>query len=156
MKRSFELLLLFGVGVLLTGTIEAQDSEKKIQMKKLPAAVQQTVREQSKGATIKGFAAEKKAGKTFYEVEMNVKGHTKDLLIDANGTVVEVEEEVALATLPASVKAGLEREAGKSKILKVESITKNDTVIYYEAEIKRRGKVAEIKVGPDGAAINSK
>ncbi len=156
MKRSFELLLLFGVGLLLTGTIQAQNSEKKILMKKLPAAVQQTVREQSKGATIKGFAAEKKAGKTFYEVEMNVSGHTKDLLIDANGTVVEIEEEVALATLPASVKAGLEREAGKSKILKVESITKNATIVYYEAEIRRRGKAAEIKVGPDGAAMSGK
>ena len=155
MKRSFELLLLFGVGLLLTGTIQAQNSEKKILMKKLPAAVQQTVREQSKGATIKGFAAEKKAGKTFYEVEMNVSGHTKDLLIDANGTVVEIEE-VALATLPASVKAGLEREAGKSKILKVESITKNATIVYYEAEIRRRGKAAEIKVGPDGAAMSGK
>ncbi len=87
---------------------------------------------------------------------MTVSGHTKDLLIDANGTVVEVEEEVALATLPASVKAGLEREAGKNKILKVESITKNNAVVYYEAEIKRRGKVAEIKVGPDGAAMSGK
>ena len=156
MKRSFELLLLFGVGLLLTGTTQAQDAEKKIPMKKLPAAVQQTVREQSKGATIKSFAAEKKDGKTFYEVEMNVKGHTKDLLIDANGAVVEIEEEVALATLPASVKAGLAREAGKNKILKVESITKNNTVVYYEAEVKRRGKVAEIKVGTDGAAMSGK
>ncbi len=65
MTRLFASLLLLGVGLLLTGTAQAQDSEKRVTMKKLPAAVQQTVREQSKGATIKGFAAEKESWQNF-------------------------------------------------------------------------------------------
>ena len=37
----------------------------------------------------------------------------------------EVEEEVALSSLPEAVKAEIEKKAGKGKILVIESITKN-------------------------------
>ena len=68
---------------------------------------------ESAGATIKGFSIEKEKGETFYEAEMTISGHSKDVLISASGAVVEVEEEVALDKLPAEVKAGLEAKAGK-------------------------------------------
>src|SRR5882724_13072106 len=82
--------------------------EKKVKRADLPAAVEKTVAAESAGATIEGFSMEKEKGETFYEAEMMVNGHSKDVLIDASGTVVEVEEEVALDKLPAEVKAGLE------------------------------------------------
>lgn len=50
--------------------------------------------EQSKGATIRGFSQEKESGQTYYEAELMVNGHTKDVLVDANGSVVGVEEQV--------------------------------------------------------------
>src|SRR6267378_3940367 len=90
--------------------------EKQIKRADLPAAVEKTVVAESAGATIKGFSMEKEKGETLYEAEMTVNGYGKDVLIDASGTVVEVEEEVALDKLPAEVKAGLEAKAGKGKI----------------------------------------
>src|SRR6266853_2055724 len=95
-------------GLLFAGTSSAQ--EKKIRRSDLPPAVEKTVAAESAGATIKGFSTEKEKGETFYEAEMTVNGHGKDVLIDASGTVVEVEEEVALDKLPAEVKAGLEQK----------------------------------------------
>ena len=41
-----------------------------------------------------------------------VNGHTKDILIDTSGAVVEVEEQVELRALPEAVQAGLARERG--------------------------------------------
>jgi hypothetical protein len=79
-------------------------AEKRVKMERLPPAVQKTVQEQSKGGTIRGLAEEIEGGKTFYEAELKINGHNKDLLIDPNGAVVEVEEEVALDSLSAAVR----------------------------------------------------
>jgi len=128
--------------------------EEKIQRADLPPAVEKTVAAQSLGATIKGFSQEKENGHIYYEAEMAVAGHTKDVLIDTAGAVVEVEEQVALDALPATVKDGLQAKAGKGKILKVESLTKHDKLIAYEAKVLTDGKKSEIQVGPDGKPLD--
>src|SRR5229473_988751 len=84
----------------LSLTAIAVAQEKKIQRADLPPAVEKTVGTQSQGATIKGFSQEKENGQTYYEAEMTVGGHSKDVLIDVTGAVVEIEEKVALDSLP--------------------------------------------------------
>lgn len=140
---------------LFAATANAQDSEKKVKMKDLPEAVRKTVQEQSKGATLRGLAKEVEDGKTFYEAELKVNGHNKDVLIDAMGAVVEIEEQVTLASLPPAVKATIEKNAGKGKITSVESITKNNKLEAYEAHVTKAGKRSEIKVDPDGKLISA-
>jgi hypothetical protein len=127
--------------------------EKKIQRADLPPAVEKTVAAQSQGATIKGFSQEKENGQTYFEAEMSVNGHSKDVLIDSGGAVVEVEEQVALDSLPQAVKDGLQAKAGAGKILKVESLTKHDKLVAYEAVVQTAGKKKEIQVGPDGTPL---
>jgi hypothetical protein len=128
--------------------------EKKIKRSDLPPLVEQTVAAQSSGATIRGFSQERESGQTYYEAEMMVDGHRKDVLIDAKGAVVEVEEEVAIDALPAAVKAGLIVKAGVGKILKVESIKKHDKLVAYEAKVNSNGKRSEVQVGPDGKPLD--
>lgn len=139
-------------GLAMAGVLAGQ--EKKIKRSDLPAAVEKTVVAQSEGATIKGFTREKEDSKTFYEAEMIVKGHTKDVLMDETGAVVELEEEVVFDALPAEVKAGLVSKAGMGKIAKVESITKKGKLVAYEAQVVTNGKRSEIQVGPDGKSLN--
>jgi uncharacterized membrane protein YkoI len=133
----------------------AQGSEKKVKMKDLPKAVQKTVQEQSKGAAISGLSKEVEHGKTYYEVELKVNGHGKDILIDSGGAIVEVEEEVTMASLPPVVKTAIEARAGKGRIVKVESITKNNSLVAYEAQVSTAGKKSEIKVAPEGKYIDN-
>jgi uncharacterized membrane protein YkoI len=128
--------------------------EKKIQRTDLPPAVEKTVAAQSQGATIKGFSQEKENGQTFYEAEMTVDGHSKDILIDASGAIAEVEEQVALDSLSAPVKDGLQAKAGSGKIVKVESLTKHDKLVAYEAQVLTGGKKSEVQVGPDGKPLD--
>ena len=118
-------------------------------MKDLPEAVRKTVQEQSKGATLRGLSKEVEKGQTFYEAELKVNGHNKDLLIDSSGAIVEIEEVVALNSLPAAVKATILKSAGKGKIISVESIMKNNTIEAYEAHVSRAGKKSEIRVRTD-------
>lgn len=152
MKLTQNTALVVGLVLLVGGTALGQ--QKKIKRSELPAAVEKTVQAQSQGATVRGFSEEKENGQTFYEAEMLVNGHTRDVLMDANGIVVEVEEEVVQDQLPAEVKAGLAAKAGKGKITKVESITKKDKLVAYEAHITTDGKRSEVQVGPDGKPLD--
>lgn len=151
MKTNYLLALVAG-GILFAGTALAQ--EKKIKRSDLPPAVEKTVAAQSSGATIRGFSTEKEKGETLYELEMTINGHSKDVLMAADGTVVEVEEQVAQDSLSAEVKAGLQAKACKGKILKVESITKKGKLVAYEAQVTTSGKKSEVQVGPDGKPLD--
>ena len=134
----------------------ADDQDKKIKRADLPPAVEKTVAAVSQGATIKGLSEEAENGQTLYESEMIVNGHGKDVNIDSSGAVVEVEEQVEMDSLPAAVKEGLEANAGKGKIIKVESISKHDKLVAYEAQVRTDGKKSEIQVGPDGKPLEHK
>src|SRR5205085_7345108 len=87
------------VGVLFC---VAPAQERKINRSQLPPAVEQTVARESAGATIKGFATEVEHGQKLYEASLVVNGHTKDILIDRQGNIVEVEEQVSIDSLPAT------------------------------------------------------
>jgi uncharacterized membrane protein YkoI len=150
MKTNHKICLLVG-SLVLAGSALAQ--ERKIKRSELPPAVEKAVVEQSKGATIRGFSEEKENGRTTYEVEMLSNGHSKDVQMDANGAVIEIEEQVDLQAVSAEVRAGLQAKAGKGKITKVESITKKDKLVAYEAQVVTDGKKSEVQVGVDGKPL---
>jgi hypothetical protein len=134
---------LLVLSFVLVGSAFAQ--ERKIKRSDLPAAVEKTVVE-SKGATIRGFREEKeKNGQTTYEAQMILNGHTKDVQMNENGAVTEIEEQLDLQAVPAEVRAGLQAKAGKGKIARIESITKKDTVVAYEAQVVTDGKSPKYK-----------
>ena len=143
------LSLIAGLAVLTT----AQAQEKKIKREELPPAVEKTVSEQSQGATIKGFSTEVDNGKRVYEVELTVNGHGKDISMDKDGKIVEVEEEVAMDSLSPEVKTALTRAAGSGTIMKVESLTKGGKLVAYEASVKNGPKHSEVQVGPNGEKL---
>jgi uncharacterized membrane protein YkoI len=145
------LLVLTSI-ISLTANSIAQ--EKKINRSDLPAAVSKTVDAQSQGATVRGFSQEKEKGQTLYEAELTVSGHNKDVLMDANGAIVEVEEQVEMGSLPVAVKDGLQAKAGKGKLLKVESLTKHNKLVAYEAQVMTGGKRSEVQVAPDGKPLD--
>lgn len=149
--KTNHLLALVAGSFLLAGTASAQ--EKKIKRSDLPPAVEKTVAAESAGATVSGFSTEKEKGQTLYEVELTVNGHSKDVLIAADGTVVEVEEQVTLDSLSPEVKAGLQAKAGNGKILKILSLTKKGKLVAYEAQVETSGKKSEVQVGPGGKPL---
>ena len=83
-----------------------------------------------------------------------VSGHSKDVLLDKSGSIVEVEEQIAFESLSAEVRKGLQRKAGSGKILKVENLAKRGRLVAYEAKVASNGKMKEIQVGPDGNALD--
>jgi uncharacterized membrane protein YkoI len=152
MRLAGLIALAFAATTLFT--LPATSQEKTIKRSDLPPAVEKTVASQTQGATIRGFSTEQENGQTFYEAELTVKGHKKDVLMDANGSVVEVEEQVEMDSLPTAVKNGLQAKAGGGKVIKVESITKHNKLVAYEAKVMTDGKKSEVQVGPDGKPLD--
>ena len=142
------------IGLVAAGSLSfallALAEEKQIKRSDLPPAVEQTVAAQSSGATIRGFSEERENGQVFYEAGLTVNGHNRDVLMDASGAIVEIEEQIAMDTLPTNVQDGLHAKAGKGKIVTVESITKHDRLVAYEATVFTSGKRSEIQVDPQG------
>src|SRR3982074_2457807 len=145
------LLTALVAGLATVSVLQAQ--EKKLKREELPPAVEKTVAEQSKGATIRGFSTEVEGGKRLYEVELQVSGHGKDISMDEQGNIVEVEEEVPMESLPGNVKDGLAKAAGSGTLGKVESLTKNGKLVAYEAVVNAGTKRSEVQVGPDGKKL---
>jgi hypothetical protein len=146
-------LLGFGVAGAQEKAKESKEKEaagKILDTRKLPPAVQKTVQEQTKGATIVGLAKEVENGKTQYELETKINGHNRDLIIDTTGKVTEVEEEVDIATLPAAIQAEVKKSLGTAKVLLFESVTQNGTLTGYEAAVEKGGKKSSVSMGPDG------
>jgi hypothetical protein len=136
---------------LFAGSAPAR--EKHLKKSDLPPAVQKTADEQSKGATIRGYSSEVEGGKLQFEVEMVVKGHSRDVSIAPDGSILTVEEQVDLDALPATVREGLRKMAGGGTITKVESITKHGKLVAYEAQVRTGSKRSEIQIGPDGKPL---
>ena len=138
---------------LVSATVLIHAAEKRISKSSLPAAVAKTAEEQSKGAIVKGYSEDKENGRVEYEVEMTVNGHPKDVSIGSEGDVLEIEEQVEMGALSTPVKAALKAKAGDGNVTKVESITKNGSIVAYEAHVLSNGKKKEIQVGPHGETL---
>ena len=125
-------ILLLGIGTLAAG--------KKMKVQDLPAAVRQTVTEQTTNATLVGLTKEVEKGKPVFELETKKpNGQTRDLMIDTTGAVLSVEEEVALDSLPAPAKAAIEKSAADGKIIKLETLAEGKEIPL--SEVKRVRKI---------------
>jgi hypothetical protein len=146
-------LSIASVVVALATCSVAVAQEKKLTRAQLPPAVEKTVARESQGAKVNGFATEVENGKRLYEVELTVDGHSKDISMDKLGNIMEIEEEVAMDTLPSAVQEGLRKAAGAGTIGKIESLTKRGKLVAYEAHVKTGAKRSEIQVGPNGEKL---
>ncbi len=142
---------LVNLGLSTAFLMYAFAAETKVKMQDLPPAVQNAVKQETKNATLVGLNRETEKGETVYEVETKVHGRTRDVLVDKNGAVIEVEEETALESIPAAAKEAIQKRAAGGQIKKVETVTRGSTV-SYEASITKNGKKSEVAVNVDGSS----
>lgn len=137
----------------LAFSLACETQEKPVRKADLPSATQKAADEQSKDAIVRGYSVEVEKGQKVYEAKLEVNHHTKDVLIDSHGNLLEIEQEQAFESLPADVKESLKRSARNGQIVKVESITKHDRLVAYEAVVRHRKSRAEVQIGPHGERL---
>jgi hypothetical protein len=118
---------------------------------KLPAPVLAAFRTSYPNATIKNAAKESEDGKTVWEVESIESGLARDLVYNLDGAVVEIEEQVEPASLPAAVTAALKAKYPAASITKAEKLVKG-TTLTYEMALKGAA-VQSVEITPDGKIV---
>lgn len=132
--------------------LSAFAAETKVKIEEFPPAVQNALKGQTKDATILGASKEREHGHMTYEVETKLNGKSRDLTFDANGSLLEVELEVDLDSIPEPAKDAIQKKAGSGTIRKVESVTQG-SITSYEADVRNKaGKNQEVAVNADGTA----
>jgi uncharacterized membrane protein YkoI len=145
--RPVQLLLLAALVLGLPAATLTQ--EQQIRRKDVPAPVLAAFERAYPNARIKGYSREPENGQILYEIE-SVEGKTRrDVTYTADGTLVSVEETVALSELPPGVKAALDQRFPGGKILKTEKVMKGGFV-GYEFEVRHNGRRTEILFDADG------
>jgi uncharacterized membrane protein YkoI len=97
-------------------------------------------------------------GQIFYEAKFKLPGGfnktDKSVTMDANGSIIEVEEWISKYALSRPVLQGLTTQAGEGKIVKVKTVTKNGQLVAYEAKVMKNGKKSEVQVSADGKPLD--
>ena len=129
----------------------ASAQAKKVQQSDLPEAVQATAARETGGGKVTGYWQRDQDGTTTYEVDLVVDGHARGVLINSEGAVVAVQDEVSLEKLDPAVQAGIRSQAGDGKVGRVFSISKDGQVTRYVAFVEKGEQKTTVQVGPDGS-----
>ena len=123
---------------------------KKLEVKDLPAAVRKTVEAEIKGARVKSISKETEHGVTQYEIETLLDGKHRDFDVDTKGTLLAVEEETTIDSIPAAAQAAILKKIANGKLGMAELFKRGGDTMYEAAYTTRDGKKREVLVRADG------
>jgi hypothetical protein len=146
------LAIAFSTSMIAAATAYA---ESHVSCNTLPAAVLQHAKLEAGDATVRGCVKDRENGKLTYEVETLKDGKSKDITLDVSGTVLEVEQEVEVSSLPPAVSDAIAKAAHSGKIGKVESVTRDGAIASYETTITSNGERREVAFSPQGAPVKA-
>ncbi len=106
-------------------------------------------------ATITSYEREDRGGKTCYEIESIEGTIERDIVYNASGSVLEIEESLDINQLPEKVRKSIENKHSKGKILSAEKVTQGGE-ITYELVVQSGKKKVEMEIDLYGGIISSK
>ena len=118
---------------------------------KLPAPILAAFKKSYPNATIKNVAKETEDGKTVWEVESVDNNLTRDIVYNPDGTIVDMEEQIAIASLPAAVTDFVKAKYPKATITLAEKTTAGAKT-WFELTLKGAA-VTSVEVTPDGKLV---
>ena len=144
---AFCVLALLGLALTLalTAARAAEESERAVEAREVPPAALSALERMAGAATIDALSEEVEHGRTFYEGSWRGPSGRTDALVTPAGDVVEIEEAIPDASVPAPVLAELRRAAGDASVQ-----VERKTLYIYEGHFDRHGKEQEIQLTPDG------
>jgi hypothetical protein len=155
----------FGVSALaaliaLAMIVRADDKAKKITLDQAPKAVQDAIKARFPGAEVTSVEKETEDGKVVYDVELKHQGRKYEMDIQEDGTVIEIEKEIALKDVPEAVTKAVEAKFPKAKIKEVMEVNKvkgkDEKPEHYEVTIETADKkTEEVIVSLDGKSVKT-
>jgi uncharacterized membrane protein YkoI len=150
----FGLGILAGLLVLVTAIQSAEGKAKKISPDKLPKKIKAAIQHRFPGAKVTSAERETEEGQVVYDIELKHKGRKYEMDIKKDGTIIEIEKEVAAAKVPEALTKAVKAKYPKATIKEVMEVNKvagrKEMPDHYEVVIVNGGKEMEIEVSLDG------
>jgi len=143
-------LAVFGLAALV---VAAWADEEKVPLDKVPARVMKAVKDKFPRAEIKQVEKEVEDGKTIYEIGLKDGGQNVDVSLKEDGTIVEIEKEVAPKDLPRTVSEAVKAKYPKGTIKKAEEIIEGDVLKYELVIAEGDNKAREVVLDPKGKIL---
>jgi len=154
MKSQYLIITTFGTLLAVLGPVNAE--EKELSKSQVPKAVIAAFEKAYPNAKGLEFEEETFEGKAGYEVEYKKNGMEHEFLYNADGALLQKEEEIDGESLPVPVAQAIKKAYPKAEIKEVEQIMKPDsTVAGYEVEIKAAGKEIELELDVNGNILKT-
>ena len=141
--------------VVMAGVANAAD--KKISKQDVPKQVMDSVNARFPGADVTGVEKETEDGAVVYDFELKHEGRKYEADVKEDGTITEIEKEVAAKDVPAALAHSIKAkypDATIKEIMEVNKVTgKQEKPIHYEATLTTGGKEKEVVVSLDGKTV---
>lgn len=117
----------------------------------MPKAAQETASANMGNALPVSITAIQREQGWEYQINTRLNGEYHNLVIDEKGKLLAVKDGTDLASIPAAVKAAIEKEAAASEIVTLEKVTEGG-LVSYGAVMKDDvpGKYVRVRVAADG------
>ena len=115
----------------------------------LPRAIATAFRQAYPDAKILHVSRERREGKVVYEIESQDGPTRRDLIYDLAGHTIEIEEMLPSDSVPAAVRAAVERDLKDATILGAERVATGE-VIVYEVQVRKSGRTRILTYDPAG------
>jgi uncharacterized membrane protein YkoI len=143
---------------LATGVRAADDKDKKIPLDKVPKPIREAIDGRFPGADVSSVEKETENGKVMFDVELKHQGRKYEMDIAEDGTIIEIEKEVAQADVPESVTNTIKARFPGATIKEVMEVNKvkgkQETPDHYEVTIEMPDKkTREINLSLQGKLL---
>ena len=145
--------VLAGIAIGLAMSVASLGDAKSIKQSKLPAAVQQAAEQQSAGAMVTGYSTDKVDGILTYRMELVAEGLTRGVVMDKDGNVLALEQEVGWAELPADIQKTFDSVKAKGELGPVSTVTENGSLVAYVAYLTTTRDRSLVRVKPKAAEL---
>jgi hypothetical protein len=138
--------------------LSAAAEDKKIPADQIPASVMKAVKARLPGVVVRSAEEEIENGVTVYDLELTCQGRKYEMDVKPDGTIMELEKEVAARDLPQVVQTALAAKYPKAtykEIMEVNKVEgKTETPFEYEVNlVTADNKKMEVTVSLDGKKV---
>lgn len=154
MKMQFWVITILLAFLLIFG--QANASEKDDGKPQVPKVVIEALEKAYPEAKDVEFEKEMLDGKVVYEAEFKLNNSEYEVLFDADGRMLQIEETLDVKALPEPLIQAISKAYPNATIEDAEKVTKPDeTFSVYEVEIKNEGKKIELELDASGKILKS-
>lgn len=150
--------LMLGLFVFtMAGCSHHKEEGTKVAVADVPGSVITAMNARLPGAEIRSVEREKEGGNVVYDLELSKGGRKYEMDIKEDGTVLEIEKEVAVADLPQAVTHAVRAKYPNATIKEVMEVNivkgGQERADHYEVVMMDAGKEREVNVSLDGTSI---